>query len=219
MRQLGIRYNFAPVIDVDYNPDNPNIGKIKRAYSADIRQVAANAVLASEIARQCPSRPLPETLSRDRRRRGGFPSGVHGHFGCARSRAGSAVLCAGAPDVRRCGAGQPRHRQAMGQGQPDHAVCRRHRPFARVISPIPLLSPTTCRCRGCKRRWEPGTPAFDRCKPASICSVSATICSTRSRKWPISRIPSSRRVQDGTLAHSAIRKSIDRVRQRKALLI
>jgi beta-N-acetylhexosaminidase len=51
MRQLGIRYNFAPVIDVDYNPDNPNIGKIKRAYSADIRQVAANALLASEVAR------------------------------------------------------------------------------------------------------------------------------------------------------------------------
>ena len=51
MRQLGIHYNFAPVIDVDYNPDNPNIGKIKRAYSADIRQVAANALLAGEVAR------------------------------------------------------------------------------------------------------------------------------------------------------------------------
>ena len=36
MRQLGIHYDFAPVIDVDYNPDNPNIGKIKRSYSADI---------------------------------------------------------------------------------------------------------------------------------------------------------------------------------------
>jgi beta-N-acetylhexosaminidase len=51
MRQLGIHYNFAPVIDVDYNPDNPNIGKIKRAYSADIREVAANALLASAVAR------------------------------------------------------------------------------------------------------------------------------------------------------------------------
>jgi beta-N-acetylhexosaminidase len=52
MRQLGIHYDFAPVIDVDYNPDNPNIGKIKRSYSADIAEVEANAVLASEVARE-----------------------------------------------------------------------------------------------------------------------------------------------------------------------
>ena len=51
MRQLGIHYDFAPVIDVDYNPDNPNIGKIKRSYSADINEVEANALLASEVAR------------------------------------------------------------------------------------------------------------------------------------------------------------------------
>lgn len=51
MRQLGIHYDFAPVIDVDYNPDNPNIGKIKRSYSADIAEVEANALLASEVAR------------------------------------------------------------------------------------------------------------------------------------------------------------------------
>ena len=36
LRQLGIRYNFAPAVDVDYNPDNPNIGRIERSYSADI---------------------------------------------------------------------------------------------------------------------------------------------------------------------------------------
>lgn len=52
MRQLGIRYDFAPVIDVDYNPDNPNIGRIKRSYSADIAEVEANALLVSEIARE-----------------------------------------------------------------------------------------------------------------------------------------------------------------------
>jgi beta-N-acetylhexosaminidase len=50
MRRLGIHYDFAPVIDVDYNPDNPNIGRIKRSYSADIAEVEANALLASEIA-------------------------------------------------------------------------------------------------------------------------------------------------------------------------
>jgi beta-N-acetylhexosaminidase len=51
LRALGIRYNFAPVIDVDYNPDNPNIGKIKRSYSADIGEVEANALLMSDVAR------------------------------------------------------------------------------------------------------------------------------------------------------------------------
>jgi beta-N-acetylhexosaminidase len=52
LRRLGIHYNLAPVIDVDYNPDNPNIGRIKRAYSADTGEVEANALLTSEIAQQ-----------------------------------------------------------------------------------------------------------------------------------------------------------------------
>ncbi|CAN7762594.1 glycoside hydrolase family 3 protein [Bradyrhizobium sp. LjRoot220] len=52
MRRLGIHYDFAPVIDVDYNPDNPNIGKIKRSWSADIGEVRANALLMSEVARE-----------------------------------------------------------------------------------------------------------------------------------------------------------------------
>ena len=52
LRRLGIRYNFAPAIDVDYNPDNPNIGRIKRSYSSDIDAVAANARLVDAAARQ-----------------------------------------------------------------------------------------------------------------------------------------------------------------------
>jgi beta-N-acetylhexosaminidase len=52
MRQIGIHYDFAPVIDVDYNPDNPNIGRIKRSFSADIGEVEANALLMSEVARE-----------------------------------------------------------------------------------------------------------------------------------------------------------------------
>jgi beta-N-acetylhexosaminidase len=51
MRQLGIHYDFAPVVDVDYNPENPDIGRIKRSFSADIAEVEANALLASEVAR------------------------------------------------------------------------------------------------------------------------------------------------------------------------
>ncbi|MBR1125412.1 glycoside hydrolase family 3 protein [Bradyrhizobium lablabi] len=52
LRALGIHYDFAPVIDVDYNPDNPNIGRIKRSYSADIAEVEANALLINEVARE-----------------------------------------------------------------------------------------------------------------------------------------------------------------------
>ncbi|WP_245312953.1 glycoside hydrolase family 3 N-terminal domain-containing protein [Bradyrhizobium macuxiense] len=52
LRRLGIRYNFAPVVDVDYNADNPNIGRIKRSYSADIGEVEANARLVDAAARQ-----------------------------------------------------------------------------------------------------------------------------------------------------------------------
>ena len=51
MRRLGIHYDFAPVVDVDYNPENPSIGRIKRSFSADIAEVEANALLASEAAR------------------------------------------------------------------------------------------------------------------------------------------------------------------------
>ncbi|HMM89301.1 glycoside hydrolase family 3 N-terminal domain-containing protein [Bradyrhizobium sp.] len=51
MRRLGIHYDFAPVIDVDYNPDNPNIGRIKRSYSSDIAEVEANVLLVNEVAR------------------------------------------------------------------------------------------------------------------------------------------------------------------------
>ncbi len=52
LRALGIRYNFAPVIDVDYNPDNPNIGRIKRSFSGEIGEVEADALLMSEVARE-----------------------------------------------------------------------------------------------------------------------------------------------------------------------
>jgi beta-N-acetylhexosaminidase len=52
LRQLGIHYNFSPVVDVDYNPDNPNLGRIERSYSADIAEVESNALLVNEIARE-----------------------------------------------------------------------------------------------------------------------------------------------------------------------
>lgn len=40
---LGINVNFAPVVDVNVNPDNPVIGKLERSFSADPLVVAAQA--------------------------------------------------------------------------------------------------------------------------------------------------------------------------------
>lgn len=53
MRRLGIDFDLAPVVDLDTNPDNPNIGRIERAFSADLGTVRANAELLGEIARAC----------------------------------------------------------------------------------------------------------------------------------------------------------------------
>lgn len=35
LRQLGINLNFAPVVDLNVNPENPIIGKIERSFSSD----------------------------------------------------------------------------------------------------------------------------------------------------------------------------------------
>ncbi len=35
MRRLGIHYDLAPVVDLNFNPENPDIGKIERSFSRD----------------------------------------------------------------------------------------------------------------------------------------------------------------------------------------
>ena len=83
MRRLGIHYDFAPVIDVDYNPDNPNIGRIKRSFSADIAEVEANALLASEVARAQRIGLCLKHFPGIGGAAGGFASGIHGYLRCA----------------------------------------------------------------------------------------------------------------------------------------
>ncbi|MBG3878078.1 glycosyl hydrolase family 3, partial [Desulfovibrio oxamicus] len=39
---VGVNLNFAPVVDVDVNPDSPAIGRLGRAYGRDPRAVAAH---------------------------------------------------------------------------------------------------------------------------------------------------------------------------------
>lgn len=43
MKELGINMNFAPVVDVNVNPDCPIIGKLERSFSADPLVVAQQA--------------------------------------------------------------------------------------------------------------------------------------------------------------------------------
>ena len=40
---MGVNLNFAPVVDLDLNPDNPIISRYKRSYGKDATQVVAHA--------------------------------------------------------------------------------------------------------------------------------------------------------------------------------
>jgi beta-N-acetylhexosaminidase len=51
MKSLGIDFDLAPVVDLDTNPDNPNIGKIERAFSADPAVVRRSARILGDAAR------------------------------------------------------------------------------------------------------------------------------------------------------------------------
>ncbi|WP_310599869.1 glycoside hydrolase family 3 N-terminal domain-containing protein [Desulfobulbus sp.] len=43
LAEYGINLNFAPVVDLNLNPDNPIIGRYQRSFGADPAQVAAHA--------------------------------------------------------------------------------------------------------------------------------------------------------------------------------
>lgn len=51
MKRLGIDFDLAPVVDLDTNPDNPNIGRIERSFSADPRVVDRCARIFGDAAR------------------------------------------------------------------------------------------------------------------------------------------------------------------------
>lgn len=43
LSEIGINHNFAPVVDLYINPDNPVVGRNKRCFSADPERVAVHA--------------------------------------------------------------------------------------------------------------------------------------------------------------------------------
>ena len=52
LRGLGIAWNLAPVIDLNLNPANPDIGAVERSYSADPDEVRANVAVLAGAARK-----------------------------------------------------------------------------------------------------------------------------------------------------------------------
>jgi len=51
LKAVGINVNFAPVADVNSNPDNPVIGKLERSYSADPEVVTTHARIVTAVHR------------------------------------------------------------------------------------------------------------------------------------------------------------------------
>lgn len=50
-RDLGFHYDLMPVIDLDFNPSNPDLGAVERAYTANPEELRANVAILSEAAR------------------------------------------------------------------------------------------------------------------------------------------------------------------------
>jgi beta-N-acetylhexosaminidase len=51
LRELGIDVNLAPVVDLDIDPNSPDIGSAQRSFSADPHVVEDCAALLAEVAR------------------------------------------------------------------------------------------------------------------------------------------------------------------------
>jgi beta-N-acetylhexosaminidase len=53
MRECGIDFNLAPVVDLNSNPDNPNIGAIERSFGAEPSEVRRCVAILADVAREC----------------------------------------------------------------------------------------------------------------------------------------------------------------------
>jgi beta-N-acetylhexosaminidase len=217
MRRLGIDYDFAPVIDVDYNPENPNIGKIKRSYSADIAEVEANALLASEVAREagiglcCKHFPgIGGALVDSHQEFMDISDSLRAEqeelfYALAPKMFGDAVLVSHAI-VRQWDPDNPLTLSAAGLGR-----LRRRLPDTLLVS-------DDMQMQGLQKAL--GT------RQASLRSLQAgmdMLCIGNNlfdQEQEMAAIAQSvsQSVQDGTLAGSAVKQSIDRVVRRKALL-
>ena len=77
MREMGLNWNLAPVVDVKVNPESPAIGAIERSFSADPSVVAAHAQAFSAAMRQRQVIPTLKHFPGPRQRRRRYPLGRH----------------------------------------------------------------------------------------------------------------------------------------------
>lgn len=52
LKELGIQFNLAPVIDLNLNPLNPDIGALERSYSAHPEDIRTNVNILNAIAQE-----------------------------------------------------------------------------------------------------------------------------------------------------------------------
>lgn len=52
LRDLGIHYNLAPVVDLNYNPLNPDIGAVGRSYADNPEDVRNNVSIINRVAKE-----------------------------------------------------------------------------------------------------------------------------------------------------------------------
>lgn len=52
LKNLGFDVNMAPVVDLNYNPKNPDIGAVERSYSVSASEVLMNSQLVVEVAQK-----------------------------------------------------------------------------------------------------------------------------------------------------------------------
>lgn len=52
LKELGIDYNLAPVIDLNFNPENSDIGKVERSYSDKPEEIRENVRIVADAAKE-----------------------------------------------------------------------------------------------------------------------------------------------------------------------
>ena len=52
LKELGFDYNLAPVIDINFNPENSDIGKVERSYSSKSEDIRENVGIVAAAAQE-----------------------------------------------------------------------------------------------------------------------------------------------------------------------
>ena len=206
----GFDLNFAPVVDLDVNPDSPAIGALDRSFSADPDVVVARATIEIDAHRAAGVRT---TLKH-------FPgigsSTTNTDFGVADvTKTWTRARARAVPPADRCRQGRSRHGRPCRQ-RPARPRTIRHR-CRRPSSPISCVassagtgssSPTICRRRRSPRRSGATRRSSWPWRRATTCSCSPTSSSTtRSSSRGSSRSSARRSHPAGSPSRGSTRRT------------